>query len=631
MKKIFLSIILILSMFFAFSTNVFAADKPIRMLEIDGIDFPYLYEKTDMTANVKRGECTVKNVEWYKDGVKMYTDEFSIEGIYVCRVYLTPKTGYIISPDAAVISNANKFAMGQNSNGFFCDLTYNVKEDLAKYPKFISFSNFTNPSNNKYLDTEITSNNPEYYDCIKVDWYKNGKLIEGRTKATTGEYVCRVYIELYNGFEISSKNVASLGIKKAEKITKDVYGTYFEIPFVVGEVQDEKELVYLNVEIVEKPTYGQSLKNVNVRKADKSQYYQIGDVEWYKDGYRMLDEYFFEGSYKCRIYFDFINGGYPGKGMQVYISDVAKSKTCSLMGTRFYVEHTYNIKKYTVSTLKFNELNVPEYGSVQDTRIESLEPGIYSPSMVYWYNEKGKYMSNVETFGEGKYTCKYTVTLNVDCNLKETLKAQINDSDAKVYMENNKITIEKTYDVIKPDSKWSKASKWAVPELENAIEYALIPVSINEQDFTQCITRAEFAAVAVRLYEALTLKSARPIEVNPFIDTKDSEILKAYNLGITNGTSATTFEPKSLITRQEMATMMVRTLEKAGISTSVNLNKVKKFEDHAKIDSWALNGVYFMSNIGIIKGKGNNVFDVLGSATREEALAISIRSVNYYK
>ena len=87
----------------------------------------------------------------------------------------------------------------------------------------------------------------------------------------------------------------------------------------------------------------------------------------------------------------------------------------------------------------------------------------------------------------------------------------------------------------------------------------------------------------------------------------------------------------SLITRQEMATMMVRTLEKAGVSTVVNLNKVKKFEDHAKIDSWALNGVYFMSNIGIIKGKGNNVFDVLGSATREEALAISIRSVNYYK
>lgn len=631
MKKFFLSIIVILSMLFIFSTTVFAANKPIRLIEIADLEFPYLYEKTDTTAKIARGECTVKSIEWYKDNVKMYTDEFEVEGNYVCRVYLTPKTGYIISPDAGVISNANKFAMGQNANGFFCDLTYSVKEELTKYPKYISFSDFTVPANKKYLDTEITSNNPEFYNYTRVDWYKDGKLIEGKTRATAGEYICRVYIELYNGFEISSRNVASLGIKKAEKITKDVYGIYFEIPYTVGEVQDEHELFSLSIEILEKPSYGQSIKNVNVRKADKSPYYQIGDVEWYRDGYRMLDDYFFDGAYKCRIYIDFINGGYPAKGMQVYISDINKAKTCSLMGTRQYVEHTFNIKKYTVSTLKFNELNIPEYGSVQDTRIESLEPGIYSPSMVYWYNEKGKYMSNIETFGEGKYTCKFTVTLNADCNLKETLKAKINDTSANVYIENNKITIEKKYEIQKPITKWSKASDWAIPELEDAINYALIPTSIDNQDFTQSITRAEFAAVAVRLYEALTLKSARPIESNPFTDTSDSEVLKAYNLGITNGTSETTFEPKSLITRQEMATMMVRTLEKADIATGINLNRVKKFEDHAKIESWALNGVYFMSDIGIIKGKGNNVFDVLGSATREEALAISIRSVNYYK
>ena len=38
-----------------------------------------------------------------------------------------------------------------------------------------------------------------------------------------------------------------------------------------------------------------------------------------------------------------------------------------------------------------------------------------------------------------------------------------------------------------------------------------------------------------------------------------------------------------------------------------------------------------MSNIGIIKGVGNNTFDVFGNAIREEALAISIRSVNKFK
>ena len=631
MKKSFLLVFMSLFFVFLISTNVFATDQTIRMIEIDELDFPYLYDKVDRTAKSARNGCVVKSVEWYKDGMKFYEDEFLVEGEYICRVYLTPKTGFSLTPTSVVISNANEFVMGQDSNGFFCDLTYEVKEEESKYPRYISFLEFTKPSNKKTLDREIVSNDPDFYDCLRIEWYKDGTLLQGNVKATTGEYVCRVYLKLYNGFEISSKNVAAIGGKKAQKITKDVTGIYFEVPFVVKEGADEGEVLFLNLDIKEKPSYGRALSSVNVRKTDKSEYYKIGDVEWYRDGYRMLDEYFYEGSYKCRIYIDFINGGYPGEGMQVFMKDDLNSKTTSLMGTRRYVEYTFNIKEYTVSTLKFNELNIPEYGAVQDTRIDSLEPGIYTPSMVYWYNEKGKYMSNLETFGEGKYTCKFTLTLNVNCKIKEKLKATINNETASAYIENNKITIEKVYEIKKPEKKWSKASEWAIPELENAIDYALIPNSINNQDFTQNITRAEFAAVAVRMYEALTLKTARPAEVNPFTDTKDSDVLKAYNLGITNGTSATTFDPKSLITRQEMATMMVRTLEKADISTNVNLNKVNKFADHNKIDSWALNGVYFMSNIGIIKGKGNNTFDVLGSATREEALAISIRSVNYYK
>ena len=37
--------------------------------------------------------------------------------------------------------------------------------------------------------------------------------------------------------------------------------------------------------------------------------------------------------------------------------------------------------------------------------------------------------------------------------------------------------------------------------------------------------------------------------------------------------------------------------------------------------------IYYMSNIEIIKGVGNNRFNVLGNATREQALLISERSV----
>lgn len=629
MRKSIFFVLMSIICIFCINVGVFAAD--IFDIEIINIEYPFVGDAKDMTIGVNGNKCSVKEVIWYKDGARFEENEFYEEGKYVCRIYLNENPGYKILPTTAVYSNADKSTLGLQDNLYFVELEYKVKNFSTKYPKIISFSNMSYPQVGKDLDTKITSNNPEFYDYVKIEWYKDGKLCKYPQCSEIGEYVCRVYIELYNGFEITSNVIARLSGNEAEKITKDVYGTFFEILYIVNEKEDPREVTQLRIEIKEKPSYGQSLEKVSVKKSAKSNYYEIADVEWYHNDFRMLDEYFYEGEYKCRIYINFINGGYPLTGIKAYINNSSSGKKCYIMGNRYFVDVIYKIDKYTVSTLKFDELNIPEYGAVQDTRIESLEPGIYTPSMVYWYNEKGKYMSNMETFGEGKYTCKFTLTLNVDCDVKEKLKAIINNDTASAYIENNKITIEKIYEIKKPEKKWSKASSWAVPELEDAINYALIPTSIDSQDFTQSITRAEFAAVAVRLYEALTLKSARPVESNPFTDTSDSEVLKAYNLGITNGTSETTFEPKNLITRQEMATMMVRTLEKAGIATGINLNKVKKFEDHSKIESWALNGVYFMSDIGIIKGKGNNVFDVLGSATREEALAISIRSVNYYK
>jgi hypothetical protein len=353
-------------------------------------------------------------------------------------------------------------------------------------------------------------------------------------------------------------------------------------------------------------------------------------VEWYYNDFRLLDPYFYEGKYRCRIYIDLVNGGYFAQKLEIYFNTSSFNKNLGMYNNRFYVEEVFDITQKDKGLFRFDSLNVPVYGGVQDMKVNSLETGLYTPSMVYWYKD-GKYMSNIERFSEGTYKCKFSLTLNTNIDFSTQLSATINGEKANCYIENNKITIDKTYEVKKPTKTWTKASDWAVKELEDALNNALIPEILNNQNYTQQITRAEFAAVAVKMYEQVSLTSAVPSSKNPFTDTKDSEIFKAYALGITNGTSATTFSPTHLITRQEMATMMVRALEKAGVSTSVNLNNVKKFADHAKIENWALNGVYFMSNVGIIKGKGNNTFDVLGNATREEALAISIRSVNKYR
>ena len=179
------------------------------------------------------------------------------------------------------------------------------------------------------------------------------------------------------------------------------------------------------------------------------------------------------------------------------------------------------------------------------------------------------------------------------------------------------------------DQKWAKASDWAVEELNKADEKQLIPEIFNHSDLTQSITREEFAHIVIKLYEAITGQKVAEVTDNPFTDTKNSEVLKAYSLEITNGTSQDTFSPNNLITREEMATMMTRAMEKAGIDTS-NQGETTKFADDNEMHDWGRNAIYFMSSQEIIKGVGNNTFDVNGNATKEQALLISERSATKF-
>ena len=77
---------------------------------------------------------------------------------------------------------------------------------------------------------------------------------------------------------------------------------------------------------------------------------------------------------------------------------------------------------------------------------------------------------------------------------------------------------------------------------------------------TQLITRQEFAALSVRLYENL-IKTDAAIVAEPFEDIDDEDVAKAYGLGITKGVSDNLFAPDKDISREEVATMLTRTLK----------------------------------------------------------------------
>ena len=196
----------------------------------------------------------------------------------------------------------------------------------------------------------------------------------------------------------------------------------------------------------------------------------------------------------------------------------------------------------------------------------------------------------------------------------------------------------------------SKYSDWAEPEIKKAEEMGLIPDKLQNTDLTKPITRAEFAAVCVKLYEKLT-GIVTVAGRNPFSDTNDPDVLKAFSTDILVGTATDKFSPDVILNREQAATALTRVIKRAYIPGWTYATDIRyvlifpqplKFPDDAKISDWARQSVYFMASNGIIKGMGNGDFaprnttsaeEAIGYAnnTREQALVLAVRMVENLK
>jgi len=208
-----------------------------------------------------------------------------------------------------------------------------------------------------------------------------------------------------------------------------------------------------------------------------------------------------------------------------------------------------------------------------------------------------------------------------------------------------KVTIANTPVIFDDDN----SSGWARPELEEAEKLGIIPESLREPgvDFRKPITRAEFAGVVVKTFEQLSNIPALPSIINPFTDTNDTYVLRAYNAGIMIGMSPTEFEPDTLLNREQAATAITRSFKRAVIpgwtlpadaDYPLNFEWPAPFADDERISGWARESVYFMASNEIIRGFEDGTFRpnneterqrAIGYAlnTREQALIIALRLI----
>ena len=118
---------------------------------------------------------------------------------------------------------------------------------------------------------------------------------------------------------------------------------------------------------------------------------------------------------------------------------------------------------------------------------------------------------------------------------------------------------------------------------------------------------------------------------NTFADVDNSAwyakyVLNAKKIGIVNGVSDVEFGIGENITRQDMAVMINRVIEKFNIA--VEEKATESFVDSAKVSDYARDSVRKMKNIGLIQGY-NNEFRPMDNLTRAEAVKVIYELLNF--
>lgn len=97
--------------------------------------------------------------------------------------------------------------------------------------------------------------------------------------------------------------------------------------------------------------------------------------------------------------------------------------------------------------------------------------------------------------------------------------------------------------------------------------------------------------------------------------------------GIVMGIDNILFAPDLEITRQDIAVMLLRYLD--SIEADYILpQEYQMFADENDIAGYAKDAIQVLNTLGIINGKGNNIIDPHGKATRAEVAAMLYRLQN---
>lgn len=158
---------------------------------------------------------------------------------------------------------------------------------------------------------------------------------------------------------------------------------------------------------------------------------------------------------------------------------------------------------------------------------------------------------------------------------------------------------------------------WAQPSVARLVELgAIAGYPDNSFKPNRSVTRAEFATMLVK---ALKLEGSGQNYSDTTSHWAREAIAAASGLGIVNGYADRSFGPDDTLTREQMASMLVRAAGLTASGTPVS------FSDAAQVSSWSLPSLQAAVSSGLMNGYTDGTIKPQGLTTRAEAATVLSR------
>lgn len=193
------------------------------------------------------------------------------------------------------------------------------------------------------------------------------------------------------------------------------------------------------------------------------------------------------------------------------------------------------------------------------------------------------------------------------------------------------VEIKKTgsgiYALVQQDIRFSEAiPSWAREDVAQAAAKLIVSGESNGTfGGDQHITRAEIISIVVKALGILPDDSDSNFKD---VDPKSRyarEIAAAKAAGLVKGRSGDTFDPNSMITREELAVMLSNVLNYAGKKNEASHGMLNRFKDHAKISPYAKSSVAFVVEQKIMQGVSASKLDPQSHVTKAQTVVTVMR------